>query len=72
MPSCLIVSTPVIVADVSAAALQIFKVSVQLVEMIVIDAALVVHTVGHIKVIRYMISYAGTVYSLYTEIYLFQ
>jgi hypothetical protein len=72
MPACLIVGLPVIVTDVATVALEIFKISVQLIEMIVIDSAQYVHAVGHVKMVIDMITNIGIVNSCNTEIYLVQ
>jgi hypothetical protein len=63
---------PIIVTDVTTVGLKIFKISVQLIEMIVTDSAMVVHTVGHVKMIVYVITNVGIVDGCYTEIYLVQ
>jgi hypothetical protein len=56
----------------AAAALQVFKVSVQLIKMSVIDPALIIYAVVYIIMILYMISYVSPVDGLNTVIYLFQ
>ena len=72
VPAGLIVGLPVMVADVSTAALKIFKISVQLVKMVMIDSTLVIHTVAHIKIVVNVIVQSAGVYGFDAAIDLIQ